>query len=87
LSFSSPQLTLGLNWQFFQGTLTAIRDWFRDYKIPDGKPASRFGLGNKAANKVDCASFSTAKITCYKKWYFSCLYSVTFPFDGGSYTL
>lgn len=37
---------------FVQGTLTAIRDWFRDYKIPDGKPANNFGLGNKAANKV-----------------------------------
>ncbi|GAB4853376.1 Soluble inorganic pyrophosphatase 6, chloroplastic [Ancistrocladus abbreviatus] len=36
---------------FPQGTLTAIRDWFRDYKIPDGKPANKFGLGNKAANK------------------------------------
>ncbi|KAI4299208.1 hypothetical protein L6164_032688 [Bauhinia variegata] len=36
---------------FFPGTLTAIRDWFRDYKIPDGKPANKFGLGNKAANK------------------------------------
>lgn len=35
-----------------QGTLTAIRDWFRDYKIPDGKPANKFGLGNKPANKV-----------------------------------
>ncbi|CAK8530379.1 unnamed protein product [Lathyrus sativus] len=35
----------------FPGTLTAIRDWFRDYKIPDGKPANRFGLGNKAVNK------------------------------------
>ncbi|ESQ31433.1 hypothetical protein EUTSA_v10004681mg [Eutrema salsugineum] len=35
----------------FPGTLTAIRDWFRDYKIPDGKPANRFGLGNKPANK------------------------------------
>ncbi|CAN1821365.1 Soluble inorganic pyrophosphatase 6, chloroplastic, partial [Linum perenne] len=34
-----------------KGTLTAIRDWFRDYKIPDGKPANKFGLGNKAANK------------------------------------
>ncbi|KAI8026359.1 hypothetical protein LOK49_LG02G03190 [Camellia lanceoleosa] len=33
------------------GTLTAVRDWFRDYKIPDGKPANKFGLGNKAANK------------------------------------
>ncbi|KAL0376026.1 UNVERIFIED_CONTAM: Soluble inorganic pyrophosphatase 6, chloroplastic [Sesamum calycinum] len=29
----------------------AIRDWFRDYKIPDGKPANKFGLGNKPANK------------------------------------
>ncbi|GAV65111.1 Pyrophosphatase domain-containing protein [Cephalotus follicularis] len=35
----------------FPGTLTAIRDWFRDYKIPDGKPANKFGLGNRAANK------------------------------------
>ncbi|KAL2346371.1 hypothetical protein Fmac_000371 [Flemingia macrophylla] len=35
----------------FPGTLTAIRNWFRDYKIPDGKPANKFGLGNQAANK------------------------------------
>ncbi|XP_031484428.1 soluble inorganic pyrophosphatase 6, chloroplastic [Nymphaea colorata] len=35
----------------FPGTLTAIRDWFRDYKIPDGKPANKFGLGNEAASK------------------------------------
>ncbi|KAJ8764778.1 hypothetical protein K2173_009179 [Erythroxylum novogranatense] len=35
----------------FPGTLTAIRDWFRDYKIPDGKPANKFGLGNKPAGK------------------------------------
>lgn len=35
-----------------QGTLTAIRDWFRDYKIPDGKPANKFGLCNKPADKV-----------------------------------
>lgn len=35
----------------FPGTLTAIRNWFRDYKIPDGKPANKFGLGDKPANK------------------------------------
>ncbi|CAM6091400.1 unnamed protein product [Calypogeia fissa] len=35
----------------FPGTLVAIRDWFRDYKIPDGKPANKFGLGDKAADK------------------------------------
>ncbi|KAK1309461.1 hypothetical protein QJS10_CPA09g00618 [Acorus calamus] len=35
----------------FPGTLTAIRDWFRDYKIPDGKPANKFGLNSAAADK------------------------------------
>lgn len=35
----------------FPGTLTAIRDWFRDYKIPDGKPPNKFGFDNKAADK------------------------------------
>uniref|UniRef100_A0A2P2KX97 inorganic diphosphatase n=1 Tax=Rhizophora mucronata TaxID=61149 RepID=A0A2P2KX97_RHIMU len=35
----------------FPGTLTAIRNWFRDYKVPDGKPANKFGLGNKPTNK------------------------------------
>ena len=42
-----------------QGTLTAIRDWFRDYKIPDGKPANRFGLGNKPTSKVSLNSTSS----------------------------
>lgn len=45
---------------FLQGTLTAIRDWFRDYKIPDGKPANEFGLGNKAASKVNWAWLSSS---------------------------
>ncbi|KAF8019705.1 hypothetical protein BT93_G0410 [Corymbia citriodora subsp. variegata] len=36
----------------FPGTLTAVRDWFRDYKIPDGKPANKFGLGNRPADKA-----------------------------------
>ncbi|KAI8026829.1 hypothetical protein LOK49_LG02G00723 [Camellia lanceoleosa] len=35
----------------FPGTLTAVRDWFRDYKIPNGKPAKKFGLRNKAAKQ------------------------------------
>ncbi|PKI51193.1 hypothetical protein CRG98_028400 [Punica granatum] len=38
--------------KYFLGiNLTAIRDWFRDCKIPDGKPANKFGLCNKPANK------------------------------------
>lgn len=26
-------------------------EWFRDYKIPDGKPANAFGYDNKCMNK------------------------------------
>jgi inorganic pyrophosphatase len=29
------------------GELEAIMVWFRDYKIPDGKPPSAFGFGDK----------------------------------------
>ena len=35
-----------------QGELEKIRVWFQDYKVPDGKPKNKFGLGNKAADKV-----------------------------------
>jgi len=31
--------------------VSAIRNWFRDYKILDGEPANEFGLGDKPANK------------------------------------
>ncbi|PKI37867.1 hypothetical protein CRG98_041741 [Punica granatum] len=59
LCFNRKQLSSSTSRRLFtcsaiynpQGTLTAIRDWFRDYKIPDGKPANKFGLGNKPANK------------------------------------
>jgi len=33
------------------GTLSAIREWFRTYKIPDGKPPNYFGLDEKFMNK------------------------------------
>ena len=46
-----------------QGTLTEIREWFRDYKIPDGKPPNKFGLGNKPANKVWESFTPSANIT------------------------
>lgn len=29
------------------GELDAIRDWFRDYKTPDGKPQNKFGYANR----------------------------------------
>jgi len=34
------------------GTLDAIREWFRTYKIPDGKPPNRFGLNERFMNKT-----------------------------------
>ncbi len=35
----------------FPGQLQKILEWFRDYKIPDGKPANAFGYDNKCMNK------------------------------------
>lgn len=34
------------------GELEKIRVWFRDYKMPDGKPANAFGLDDKCMNKA-----------------------------------
>jgi inorganic pyrophosphatase len=33
------------------GMLGAIREWYRTYKIPDGKPPNVFGLGEKFMDK------------------------------------
>lgn len=35
----------------FPGEVQRILEWFRDYKIPDGKPANKFGYDNKALSK------------------------------------
>lgn len=35
----------------FPGELQRVYEWFRDYKIPDGKPANKFGFDNKAQNR------------------------------------
>jgi len=34
------------------GELEKIRVWFRDYKMPDGKPENSFGLDDKCMNKA-----------------------------------
>ncbi|VEU33356.1 unnamed protein product [Pseudo-nitzschia multistriata] len=34
------------------GMLDAIREWYRTYKIPDGKPPNTFGLDEKFMNKA-----------------------------------
>ena len=33
------------------GMLDAIREWYRTYKIPDGKPPNTFGLDEKFITK------------------------------------
>lgn len=35
----------------FPGELEKILVWFRDYKMPDGKPANAFGYDNKCLDK------------------------------------
>ncbi|GLC51697.1 V-ATPase V0 sector subunit c'' [Pleodorina starrii] len=35
----------------FPGEIQKVLEWFRDYKIPDGKPANKFGYDNKCMNK------------------------------------
>ena len=34
------------------GTLQKVLEWFRDYKIPDGKPANKFGYDNVCKPKA-----------------------------------
>ncbi|KAL3940303.1 MAG: hypothetical protein SGBAC_005130 [Bacillariaceae sp.] len=34
------------------GMLDAIREWYRTYKIPDGKPPNTFGLGERFMDKI-----------------------------------
>lgn len=36
----------------FPGELQRVFEWFRDYKIPDGKGANKFGYDNKCLNKA-----------------------------------
>lgn len=38
--------------QHMPGFLQSTIDWFRYYKIPDGKPANQFGLDEQARGKV-----------------------------------
>jgi hypothetical protein len=50
-----------------QGTLEAIRVWFRDYKTPDGKPQNEFGFDDKPQSAVSRCIYSTfafLSITC-----------------------
>merc|ERR1712194_125128 len=38
--------------QVCPGVISGIREWFRWYKTPDGKPLNAFGYGEKALDKA-----------------------------------
>ena len=50
--FSTPPPPKHSNLSVFPGELERIRVWFRDYKIPDGKPENKFGYNNKVQPKA-----------------------------------
>ncbi|KAG7337229.1 inorganic pyrophosphatase [Nitzschia inconspicua] len=47
------------------GMLDAIREWYRTYKIPDGKPPNTFGLGERFMDK---AYAKTVIDECHHAW-------------------
>lgn len=47
------------------GMLNAIREWYRTYKIPDGKPPNVFGLDEKFMDK----KYATEVVDeCHEAW-------------------
>ena len=43
--------------------LKIVLVWFRDYKIPDGKPPNKFAYNDKYLSKV-CWSFALCDVCC-----------------------
>jgi inorganic pyrophosphatase len=39
--------------KFYPGTVSGIREWFRWYKTPDGKPINGFGHGERALGAAE----------------------------------
>ncbi len=36
----------------FPGLLTEIREWYRDYRVVDGKEPNRYGFGGRPLDRV-----------------------------------
>jgi inorganic pyrophosphatase len=47
------------------GQLDAIREWYRNYKVPDGKPQNRFGLDEQFMGKHYAATIIEE---CHHAW-------------------
>jgi len=53
--------------KFYPGTVSGIREWFRWYKTPDGKPVNGFGHGEKALNAAQTKEVIAETNGHYKK--------------------
>ena len=45
--------------------LNIVRVWFRDYKIPDGKPANKFAYDGRLLSKVRHVCVCVRVCVCY----------------------
>merc|ERR1711988_512790 len=53
--------------KFYPGTVSGIREWFRWYKTPDGKPVNGFGHGEGALNAAETKEVIAETHQHYKK--------------------
>lgn len=47
---SNPADNCSTPFRELPGELNKVMEWFRDYKIPDGKPANAYGYDSKCMN-------------------------------------
>merc|ERR1711907_352483 len=52
---------------FYPGTVSGIREWFRWYKTPDGKPTNGFGHGERALGADEAKAVIEETNSFYKK--------------------
>ena len=53
--------------KYYPGTVSGIREWFRWYKTPDGKPINGFGHGERALNAAETKKVIAETNGFYKK--------------------
>merc|ERR1719217_750659 len=53
--------------KFYPGTVSGIREWFRWYKTPDGKPVNGFGHGERALSAAETKEVIAETNGFYKK--------------------
>lgn len=62
-TFFSPCIDIEDVEKHLPGLIRATNEWFRIYKIPDGKPENVFAFSGEAKNKVSCTSLPQWLVT------------------------